>query len=88
VGGDPRDVHTAASVLDHEQDVEAAQKTRCRRGRSRSPGSQGPTRTGTVARSAQLIVARDRVLSPSRSSRQSRRPRDGRGRPTHLESLR
>jgi hypothetical protein len=26
VGGDPRDVHTAASVLDHEQDVEAAQK--------------------------------------------------------------
>jgi hypothetical protein len=62
MGGDPRDVHAAAAVLDHHQDVEAAQEDRVDvdevdredraglRGQELSPGRSGPLRSGIDAR--------------------------------------
>ena len=96
VGGDPGDVHAATLVFDDDEDGEAAQVDgagrRCRRGRSRPRGSHGPARTGTVARSARTVGARDRAPLPSRSSRRSRLrrsrlARNGRVRPTRPGSV-
>ena len=81
VGGDPGEVHAAAVVLDHDEDVEAAQEDGVDvgevdredrvglRGQELSPGRPGP--------SGRRIESR----RSSGSSRRSRRPRYGRGRP-------
>ena len=75
VGGDPGDVHAAAVVLDHDEDVEAAQEDGVDvgevdredrvglRGQELSPGRAGPSGRGIESR------------RPSRSSRRSRRRR-------------
>ena len=61
VGGDPGDVHAAAAVLDHDEDVEAAQEDGVDvgevdgedrvglRGQELSPGRAGPSRGGVEA---------------------------------------
>ena len=61
VGGDPGDVHAAAAVLDHHEDVEAAQEDGVDvgevdredrvglRGEELSPGRAGPSRGGVEA---------------------------------------
>ena len=61
VGGDPGDVHAAAAVLDHDEDVEAAQEDGVDvgevdredrvglRGQELSPGRAGPSRGGVDA---------------------------------------
>jgi hypothetical protein len=60
VGGDPGDVHAAAAVLDHHEDVEAAQEDGVDvgevdredrvglRGQELPPGSSGPSRAGSM----------------------------------------
>ena len=65
MGGDPGDVHAAAPVLDHDEDVEAAQEDRVDvgevdredrvglRGQELSPGRPGPSGSGIDARGLQ-----------------------------------
>jgi hypothetical protein len=60
VGGDPVDVYAAAAVLDHHQDVEAAEEDGVDvsevdredrvglRGGDLSPGRAGPSRAGSI----------------------------------------
>jgi hypothetical protein len=67
VGGDPGDVHAAAAVLDHHQDVEAAQEDGVDvgevdgedrvglRGEELSPGWSGPLRGGIDAGGLQIV---------------------------------
>jgi hypothetical protein len=87
VGGDPGEVHAAATVLDDNEDVETAQQD-CvyvgevdgedrvgLGGQELSPGRPGPS------------GGRDRYPLPSGSSTQSMRLPDGRGRPTRPESF-
>jgi len=61
MGGDPGDVHAAGAVLDHDEDVEAAEEDGVDvgeadredrvglRGQELSPGGPGPFRCGIVA---------------------------------------
>jgi hypothetical protein len=67
VGGDPGDVHAATLVLDHEQDVEAAQEDRVHvgevdrkdrvslRGQELSPARSGPLGRGIEPRVLQGV---------------------------------
>jgi hypothetical protein len=87
MGGDPGEVHAATAVLDHDKDVEAAREDGVDVGEIDREDGVGSVCGGTVTRSGQPVVARDRGRRPSGSSRRSKRPRNGRVRPTHPESV-
>ena len=67
MSGDPGDVHATAAVLDHDQDVKAAQEDGVDvgevdgedrvglRGEELSPGGSGPLRGGVDARGLEII---------------------------------
>jgi hypothetical protein len=82
VGGDPGDVHLAVAVLDHHEDVEAAQEDGVDvgevdredrvglRGEELSPGRSRPSRaesTPAALRIFQTVEAATRCASPTSS---------------------
>jgi len=73
MGGDPGEVHAAAAVLDHHQDVEAAQENGVNvgevdredrlgvRGQELAPGRSGPSRSRIKAGFLRIVQTVDAV---------------------------
>ena len=67
MGGDPGEVHAAAAVLDHHEDVEAAQEDGVDvgevdredrvglRGQELAPGRPGPSRAGSMPAAFRIV---------------------------------
>ena len=64
MGGDPGDVYAAAAVLDHDEDVEAAQEDGVDVGEVDGEDRVGLRGAGTVARSVRTGAEQDRCRRP------------------------